>query len=82
MKRARRSPGPLGLLLVVAWCLAEGIVLAENVDPLGDGSQYAWAENVGWLNAEPQGNGGPGMQVNDFELTGTYAWPLRFVNLS
>jgi len=44
--------------------------MAENVDPAADGSQYAWAENLGWLNAEPQGEGGPGVQVSDTELTG------------
>ena len=43
---------------------------AENTDPDGDGSQYAYGENVGWLNAEPLGNGGPGVLVDDFELTG------------
>jgi hypothetical protein len=43
---------------------------AENIDPGSDDSQYAWGENVGWLNAEPQGEGGPGVQVDDFELTG------------
>jgi hypothetical protein len=50
--------------------LAGVVSLAENIDPLNDNSQYAYAENVGWLNAEPSGNGGPGLQVTDFELTG------------
>ena len=26
---------------------------AENIDPYDDGSQYAYGENVGWLNFEP-----------------------------
>lgn len=43
---------------------------AENVDPLNDGSQYAYGENVGWINAEPGGDGGEGLMVGDFELTG------------
>ncbi|MGH9869656.1 MAG: hypothetical protein ACREAA_16010 [Candidatus Polarisedimenticolia bacterium] len=43
---------------------------SENVDPLQNGSQYVYAENVGWLNAEPLGDGGPGVQVEDFRLTG------------
>ena len=38
--------------------------------PSPDDSQYAWAENVGWINAEPQGNGGPGVEVTDSKLTG------------
>ncbi|MCP3981471.1 MAG: discoidin domain-containing protein [bacterium] len=43
---------------------------SDNVDPTDAGAQYAWGENVGWLNAEPQGDGGPGVHVDDFELTG------------
>ncbi len=30
----------------------------------------AWGENIGWVNAEPQGNGGPGVDVSDDALTG------------
>lgn len=45
-------------------------VHAENVDPLNDGSQYAWGENIGWLNAEPGGNGGNGITVADNGLSG------------
>jgi len=26
---------------------------AENIDPNKDGSQYAYGENVGWVNFEP-----------------------------
>ena len=28
-------------------------VFAENIDPDDEGSQYAWGENVGWLNTRP-----------------------------
>jgi hypothetical protein len=56
------------LLLVGGGCLH-----AENIDPAGTGEQLAWAENAGWLNAEPGGNGGPGLQVSDFALAG-YLW--------
>ncbi len=45
----------------------------ENVDPLHDGSRYAYGENVGWLNAQPLGQGGPGVNVTDAGLTG-YLW--------
>jgi hypothetical protein len=58
------------LPLVGLLALLSGPALAENVDPAEDGSQYAWAENTGWINAEPLGDGGPGMQVGDFALTG------------
>lgn len=42
----------------------------ENIDPAGDDHQYAWGENIGWVNAEPSGNGGPGGSVSDFAVTG------------
>jgi hypothetical protein len=63
--------------------LGTGILLAENVDPDADGSQYAYGENVGWLNAEPSGEGGPGVQVADDGLTG-WMWgeSLGWVSLS
>lgn len=48
------------------------VLAAENVDPAGTGEQFAWAENVGWWNAEPGGNGGPGVQVGDFALDGHF----------
>jgi len=49
---------------------AMGSLYAENVDPLNDGSQYAWGENIGWLNAEPGGDGGNGITVTDGGLSG------------
>lgn len=49
------------------------VVFGENIDPEGDGSQYAHGENVGWLNAEPMGDGGPGVEVGDAYVTG-YIW--------
>lgn len=65
---ARGAPRWLPAVLVVL--LAGGMAAAENIDPGGDDSQYAWGENVGWLNAEPSGDAGFGVQVEDFELTG------------
>lgn len=53
------------LLVCTAW--------AENVNPDEDGSRYAWGENVGWVNAEPSGEGGPGAEVGDSLLTG-FLW--------
>jgi hypothetical protein len=55
---------------LLAACLLPGVVLAENTDPADDGSQWAWAENVGWINAEPLGDGGPGLEIDDFEVRG------------
>jgi parallel beta-helix repeat protein len=46
---------------------------AENIDPDNDGSQYAWGENVGWINLEPDGDGGLGITVTDSAVTGM-AW--------
>ena len=51
-------------------------VYAENIDPNEDGSQYAYGENVGWVNLEPDvpGEGTVyGVTVSDDELTG-WAW--------
>jgi hypothetical protein len=54
-------------------CAGAAAALAENIDPDGDGSQYAWAENAGWINGEPGGDGGLGMQVDDFQVSG-FLW--------
>jgi hypothetical protein len=43
---------------------------AEDVDPDNDDSQYAWASNLGWINAEPLGDGGPGMALSAEAATG------------
>jgi len=61
---------------ILALCL--GVVCPEaraqeNVDPLNNGSRYAYGENVGWFNAAPLGQGGPGVNVGDAALTG-YLW--------
>lgn len=53
--------------------LTAGAAFAENINPANDGSKYAWSENLGWINAQPSGPGGPGAQVSDAGLTG-YAW--------
>lgn len=58
------------IFLPIVLGVMTGAGLAENIDPANDGSQYAWSENLGWLNARPGGPGGPGVQVNDFDLTG------------
>lgn len=68
--------------IVVALFLAANVVIAENIDPYNDDSQYAYGENAGWFNAEPGGEGDEGVEVDDFELTG-YVWGenIGWVNL-
>ncbi len=83
MRGSLRSP----LLLLAALAVLAGLtaagVFAETINPLNDGSRYAWSENTGWLNAEPSGNGGPGITVSGLKLTG-YMWGenIGWVNLS
>jgi hypothetical protein len=54
---------------------------AGNIDPDLDGSQYAYGENIGWINFEP--SHGPGVTVSSTNLTG-YAWGenIGWINLS
>jgi hypothetical protein len=73
MRKRIRSPALLlaGLALLVG--VGALVAWAENIDPFNSGDQYTWGENVGWLNAEPGGDGGPGVQVTETQLTG-YMW--------
>jgi hypothetical protein len=59
-------------LTVLAALVLVGVTRAsaENMDPDDAQRQFAWAENLGWINLEPRGDGGPGVEVADFELTG------------
>lgn len=77
----RKTLGIIFSLILLLFCSAG--YAAENIDPEDDGSQYAYGENVGWLNAEPSGDGGPGVEVRDLELTG-YIWGenIGWINLS
>ena len=52
-------------------CAVSFLVSAENIDPDNDDSQYAYGENIGWLNWEP-GIGG-GVDVYNDYLDG-YIW--------
>jgi hypothetical protein len=61
-------------ILCAAGLVVSSLALAsENIDPQNTGAQYAWGENTGWLNAEPSGDGGPGIFVEDDGLSG-YLW--------
>ena len=55
---------------LAALTIAAGVAHPENIDPDNDGSQHAYGENVGWLNAEPNGDGLDGIEVGDTGLTG------------
>jgi len=57
---------------------------AENIDPYGRSMQYAWGENVGWLNFEPDiPDPNAGAQVSREKLTGfIWAENIGWINLS
>ncbi|MHC4575329.1 MAG: hypothetical protein ACYS76_14565 [Planctomycetota bacterium] len=71
--------GPVFLAgLLMFWSVN---LYAENIDPNEDGSQYAYGENIGWLNFEP--SQGDGARVSETQLTG-YVWAenIGWVSLS
>ncbi len=55
----------------------------ENIDPDNDNSQFAYSENTGWINFEPNGDGGDGAEVTDSAVTG-FIWSenVGWINLS
>jgi len=53
----------LAVAIAVFSLLAPAVIVAETTDPNDDGSQHTWTENAGWVNAEPGGDGGPGMHI-------------------
>jgi hypothetical protein len=69
------------IFLIITFLLFPVAALAGNIDPDNDGSQYAWGENVGWLNFEP--SQGEGVTVTDSAVTGK-AWGenIGWINLS
>ena len=72
---------PAGLVSTAILVLSFTSAYAENIDPNDDGSQYAYGENVSWLNFEP--NQGPGVTVSKTKLAG-YVWAenIGWINLS
>ncbi len=59
------------IFLALSLFLCPMRAIAENIDPDNNNSQYAYSENMGWLNTEP--DGGFGVQVMDKKLMG-YIW--------
>jgi hypothetical protein len=63
--------------------LSASFTYAENIDPDGDGSQYAYGGNIGWLNFEPNiAEPSVGVTVTSEKLTG-FAWAenIGWINL-
>ena len=71
----------LGMLTTLAF--VAGTNFAENIDPYDSDSQYAYGENVGWLNFEPNVAGPDvGAAVSDTKLTGfIWAENVGWINL-
>ncbi len=53
------------LVLVLVMGLSAPAMSSETIDPTCQDRRYAWSENAGWLNAEPLGDGGPGLAIFD-----------------
>ncbi len=61
-------------IFVTAVVALASVASGENIDPNEDESQYAYGENVGWVNFEPNIPGpNVGAQVADDKLTG-FIW--------
>ena len=75
-KRLRQT-----ITMVTLVLLSANLCAGENIDPDQDGSQYAYGENVGWLNFEP--SEGPGVHVSQWDVDG-YVWAenIGWINLS
>jgi hypothetical protein len=56
---------------------------AENIDPASTDEQYAYCENAGWINAEPLGDSGPGVEVLADKLIGwMYGENIGWISMS
>ena len=73
--------GPAFLVGFLILCSAS--LYAENIDPNNDDSQYAYGENVGWVNFEPNvAAPNVGATVSDEKLTGfIWAENIGWINL-
>src|SRR5439155_124081 len=63
---------PLALagLAIIAFA---GVVLAENIDPFNNGSQYAWGENIGWISFSDTSPVAYQVQTSDDDADGVFA---------
>lgn len=71
------------LSILVTLILGAASASAENIDPNEDGSQYAYGENVGWVNFEPaRRERNVGATVSDHNVTGfIWAENIGWINL-
>jgi len=68
-------------VLVLIWIFAVCQTQARNIDPYQDDSKYAYSENVGWFNFDP--NTGPGVLVTKDKIIGfIWAENIGWINLS
>ena len=69
------------LLTVFLTFLGLGASYGGTIDPDNDGHKYAWGENTGWKNFNP--DSGPGVTVSSSSVTG-YAWAenIGWINMS
>jgi hypothetical protein len=63
--------------------MAAAAVMAENIDPYDDGSKYAYGENVGWVNFDPnEPSPGVGATVGGEKVTGlVWCGNIGWINL-
>jgi hypothetical protein len=75
---------PIGLVLAMILVISITSAYAENIDPHQDNSQYAYGENAGWVNFEPNiAEVNVGATVSSSKLTGfIWAENIGWVNLS
>ncbi|MDO8600911.1 MAG: hypothetical protein Q7R73_04920 [bacterium] len=68
----------VGIIFILLFCFFAAATYAGNIDAT---SRYAWGENVGWINFEPDLGGG--VLVEDFSVRG-YAWGenIGWVNMN
>ncbi len=71
-------------VLITLLALCANVGFAENIDPYNDDNQYAYGENVGWLNFEPNvTDPNAGAQVSSENLTGfIWAENIGWISLS
>jgi hypothetical protein len=74
---------PASLVLAAILILSFTFTYAENIDPYEDDSQYAYGENVGWFNFEPNVAGpNVGATVSSSKLAGfIWAENIGWINL-
>ena len=77
-----------GTIKTVMFCMIisglAGSAFAENIDPYDEDSQYAYGENVGWINFEPnRPEPNVGATITDENLAGfIWAENIGWINLA